>query len=288
MAGKSAIVNRSGRKSLLSIQEKVFLHLLAHQRFYQDPDAPKALTQEGIATSTGVGRNNVSKVLLSLAKEGDIEIGTKHVKGLPTVRRVYMLTPKGFSKALELKEDVESTTVKVIDFDGKEKTDEVGKLNIYLPKRYTLLELAMGVSRGHFDCASFHEMKIKEERRFVDYTDRKPTVRVFLGREKELKRLGDFLGGDKGRMLVVHGIPGIGKTTLLAKFAQDVRDQTNVFWYRMHEWVTPKVFLSPLAEFLSQIGRKGLERFLAQNESPGIGEICHILETDLGGAPALL
>lgn len=280
--------SRCGRKYFISSDERVILHLLAYHKFYQDDTAPRAITQEGIASATNIGRNNVSKIVTSLANEGDVEIRRKHVKGLPSVRRVYALTAKGFKRALALKEEIEKTAVTVIDFDGHERNESVGNLNIFLPKSYTLLELAMGVIRGRFDCAAFHEMKIKEERRFVDYTDRKPTVRIFVGRENELKQLNDFLESNRIKVIVVYGIPGIGKTTLLAKFAQEVRDRINVFWYRLSEWVTQKILLTPLAEFLSQMGKKGLERLISQTENPSIGEICHILETDLKDADALL
>jgi tetratricopeptide (TPR) repeat protein/DNA-binding MarR family transcriptional regulator len=281
-------VNRSGRKFLLNMEEKIILQLLSQHRFYQDADAPVALTQDGIAAATGIGRNNISRIVNNLSKEGDVEIQSKHVKGLPSIRRVHFLTPKGFQKALKLKDEIETTRVKVIDFDGKEKVDEVGKLNIYLPRPYSLLELTIAITRGRFDCSSFHEMKIKEERRFVDFTDRKPTIRLFTGRERELSELSDFLTSENARIMVVHGIPGIGKTTLLAKFAQDIRDRTNVFWYRVHEWMTLKVLLDPLAKFLSQLGRRGLERFLAQNETPGIGDITNVASTDLKDLSALI
>ncbi|MDD1768906.1 MAG: hypothetical protein LUQ55_02865, partial [Methanomassiliicoccales archaeon] len=186
-------MNRGGRKFLLNMEEKIILQLLSQHRFYQDADAPVALTQDGIAAATGIGRNNISRIVNGLAKEGDVEIESKHVKGLPSIRRVHLLTSKGFQKALRLKDEIEKTRVKVIDFDGKEKVDEIGKLNIYLPRPYSLLELTIAITRGQFDCSSFHEMKIKEERRFVDFTDRKPTVRLFTGREKELSELSDFL-----------------------------------------------------------------------------------------------
>jgi tetratricopeptide (TPR) repeat protein len=281
-------VRRCNRKYLLSSDERVILHLLAYHKFHQDDTAPRAITQEGIASATNIGRNNVSKIVTSLANQGDVEIRTKHVKGLPSVRRVYALTPKGFKRALALKEEIEKTEVTVVDFNGNETNESVGNLNIFLPKSYTLLELAMGVIRGRFDCTAFHNMKIKEERRFVDYTDRKPTIRTFVGRENELKKLNDFLESSRTKVIVVYGIPGIGKTTLLAKFAQEVRNKINVFWYRLNDWVTQKIFLTPLAEFLSQMGKKGLERFISQTENPSIGEICHILETDLKDANALI
>ena len=271
----------------MTVREKVVLHLLAFQRYLQDADAPKGVTQDGISQGTDVGRNNVTKVVTELAKEGMVEIQTKHVKGLPSVRKVYYLTHNGLHEALSLKGDIESTRISIIDMQGVKVEDDMGRLNLCLPKRYSFLELAMGVSRGEFDCHSFHEGKIKEERRFVDFTDRKPTVRYFYGRSGELRELNEFLNSAHTKILIVEGIAGIGKTTLLAKFAQDFRDQANIFWFKVHEWVNLKGLLRPLGEFLSQVGKKGLEWYLTQIEVPNLSEVCHILETELKDISAL-
>ena len=279
---------RAGKKSLLIVREKVLLHILSYHKYLQDPDAPASATQEGIADAVSVGRNNISKIVNALAKEGLVEVQTKHVKGFATVKRVYFLLPKGFEAALELKKEIESVPVGIIDFDGKVHRDVVGKIGVYLPKRYTFLEMVTGVHQGKFDCASFHEGKAKEERRFIDYTDRKPAVRTFYGRSEELDRLSRFLDSDTAHIMAVCGIPGIGKTSLIAKFVQDVREQRNLFWYRIHEWVTLKILLAPFAEFLSQLGRKGLESYLSRTEVPQVGEISVLLESELKDLSAVV
>ncbi len=281
-------MNRAARKSLLTARERVLLHLLAYQRYSQDADAPKAVIQEGIADAVEVGRNNVAKILNEMANERIVDILSKHVKGLPSVRRVYFLSTKGFDEAKHLKEDLEAMKVEVIDLKGDVHQDEVGRLSVYMPGNYTFLEIIMGVARGKFDCRSFHESKTKEERRFVDFTDKKPAVRSFFGREKEYRQLMDLINGESTRAIIIYGIPGIGKTTLLAKFAQDVREQTNVFWLKIHEWVNVRGLLRPLAEFLSQLGKKNLEWYLNQNETPHTGEVLQILITDMGDIPVLL
>ncbi len=153
---------RAGKKSLLIVREKVLLHILSYHKYLQDPDAPASATQEGIADAVSVGRNNISKIVNALAKEGLVEVQTKHVKGFATVKRVYFLLPKGFEAALELKKEIESVPVGIIDFDGKVHRDVVGKIGVYLPKRYTFLEMVTGVHQGKFDCASFHEGKARK------------------------------------------------------------------------------------------------------------------------------
>jgi len=241
------------------VKERVFLHLLFQQRFVMDSDSPKSVTQEGVAKAVDVGRNNVAKVLAEMRKEGTVDTFTRHVKGLPSVRKVYFLSAKGLEKAKAIKQDVESTKVDIIDLQGQHLQDEIGRLGNYLPKRYDLLELINGIVQGSIDCRNFHENRMREERRYVDFTDKKPAVRAFYGREREIGMLSDLLTSETKRMVVINGIPGIGKTTLLAKFAQNVRDRTSVFWYKVHEWANLKALLRPLAEFLSQMGRRNLE-----------------------------
>jgi tetratricopeptide (TPR) repeat protein len=281
-------VNRASRKSLLIARERVLLHLLPLHRYVHDTDAPRSVTQEGIANSVDVGRNNVAKILQELENEGVVDVTTKHVKGMPSVRRVYFLSQRGFDEARRLKEEIETIKVQIIDLKGDEHEEDVGRLSLFIPTSYTFLELAMGVERGRFDCQSFHESKTKQERRFVDFSDKKPAVRNFFGREKEMRALHDLVTLDAPRAVVIFGIPGIGKTTLIAKFAQEVRDRTNVFWLKVHEWVNVRGLLRPLAEFLSQLGKKNLEWYLGQNEMPHTGEVLQILITDLQDISALL
>lgn len=286
--GRFSLVNHTVGRSLLTVKERVFLHLLFQQRFMMDPDSPKTVTQEGVATAVDVGRNNVAKVLADMDKEGLVETFTRHVKGLPSVRKVYFLTPTGQEEAKRIKQGLEATVVEVIDLNGQQHQDEIGRLGNYLPKRYGLLELVNGIVQNSIDCRNFHENKMREERRYVDFTDKKPAVRSFFGREREIQILSDLLTSESRRLVVINGIPGIGKTTLLAKFAQNVRESTNVFWYKVHEWANMKTMLRPLAEFLTQMGRRNLEWYLNQTEAPAVGEVTHILEADLKDVSALL
>jgi tetratricopeptide (TPR) repeat protein len=281
-------VNRSSRAAFLTTKEKVMLHLMAYHRFNTDDDAPKAVSQDGIAAVVSVGRNNLAKTLGEMVEETFVEVKSKHVKGMPSMRKVYFLTPLGFNRSITLREELESTRITAVDLQGKEQALALAKLGPLLPKNYNLLEVCMGIEKGRIDCRAFHEGRIKEERRFVDFTDKKPAVRHFFGREQEIGILNDFVGPGTARLLVVQGIPGIGKTTLMAKYAQDVRDRINVFWFKLHEWVNCKGFLRPVAEFLSQLGKKNLEWYLAQTELPAVGEVCQILETDMRDVSALL
>ena len=46
----------------------------------------------------------------------------------------------------------------------------------------------------------------------------------FVGRTQELRALLDAVTGDQTFVVHVHGVPGIGKSSLVARFAHDARD----------------------------------------------------------------
>ncbi len=146
-------VNHGPNRSLLTVRERVSLHLLLQNRFALDSDSPKTVTQEGVAKAVEVGRNNVAKVLAEMGRDGVLDTFTKHVKGLLSVRKVYFLTPKGLDEAKTIKQELESSEVEVIDLKrGTPSTRR--RLGNYLPKRYDL-RAAERILQGVLDCRTF-------------------------------------------------------------------------------------------------------------------------------------
>ncbi|MDI6708407.1 MAG: tetratricopeptide repeat protein, partial [Candidatus Thermoplasmatota archaeon] len=125
---------------------------------------------------------------------------------------------------------------------------------------------------------------ILEPKRYVDYTDRKPEFRYFIGREKELKEINNFMGS-KSKILCIKGIAGIGKTALLSKFLEDV--EMNVFWHRFSEFGTLRSLLTKASDFLSRTERRKLENYL-KGERFEVEEILILLEQELKGSNSLL
>ncbi len=91
----------------LTLADQVLLHLATHQIREYDFGyvAPPELTQDGIANALGIGRNNIPRILKKLMKDGLIEEKKAHVHGAKHRRKVYILTPKGFLKVIELREE---------------------------------------------------------------------------------------------------------------------------------------------------------------------------------------
>lgn len=72
-----------------------------------------------------------------------------------------------------------------------------------------------------------------------------PIVTSFIGRRAELELIRSWKGP-----IIIWGMPGIGKTTLVAKFIWDSGLENKTFWYNCKEIDTFQYFLSKLAAFL--------------------------------------
>ena len=102
------------------------------------------------------------------------------------------------------------------------------------------------------------------------YKVRVPPVRVFVGREREL---GALLK-DKAGLFVVTGIAGIGKTTLVSRFAGEATGRGGkaegtpvLFWHDIREPDSLRYVIAKLAAFLSGYGYPALSRLVRNGVS---------------------
>src|SRR5579875_200786 len=80
-----------------------------------------------------------------------------------------------------------------------------------------------------------------------------PRPTNFVGRTKELEMLRNVEG-----TLVVWGMPGIGKTTLVSQFARSVIAETPIFWHQISEVDSFQYFITKVAIFLNTLGDRRL------------------------------
>jgi tetratricopeptide (TPR) repeat protein len=125
-------------------------------------------------------------------------------------------------------------------------------------------------------------------KKFIDRTDTAPKPRTFVGREDEVKKIKSWVDSEDFKIIVIFGIPGIGKTTLAWKIVDDYRNNKHLFWYRFHRWDTIRHTLVALAEFLNAANHRRLKLYLSSNPSIDLFEISKILEDELKDANMLL
>lgn len=80
-----------------------------------------------------------------------------------------------------------------------------------------------------------------------------PSVEGFLGRETELTRYLNHL--QTNGSVVIAGMPGVGKTMLMAKLAKQIGKPKNIFWHPCHQGESLLTLIRKLAGFLFWHGK---------------------------------
>jgi tetratricopeptide (TPR) repeat protein len=114
----------------------------------------------------------------------------------------------------------------------------------------------------------------------VHFIEKAPKLTYFVGRKNELDTIKNCISDTKCKMVVVHGIAGIGKTTLAAKVLEILQCEYNIFWYRFHEWDTLRNILGSISKYLLKFNKPKLKQYLDSNQNIDVNEIGELLEND--------
>lgn len=136
-------------------------------------------------------------------------------------------------------------------------------------------------SEDHLDMGAMFEPKI-----YLDFSERSPEVENFVGRESEITQISEFIDSEIG-VLVIRGIAGIGKSTLLSKISEQQRANMSIFWHRFYKFSTLRGMLTKLSEFLAKLGRERLKNYLSAGKLEP-EELIMLLEDELATVDALL
>ena len=292
MPGRSTAYQR---KLYFTTEDRILLHLLDYVGYEGEISQPDEVTQFGIADAIRLGRSTVSKSIRRLMVDKLVRSHRAHVPSGDLRRTVYFLTDTGSSRANRRKLEIEEDVVLFRDKDGTERRLKVAQIPKLVPEYATLLDVAAHVAEGVFDLRTYEA----RQQRFVDLTDRLPRLRYFFGRAEEVAAMEAFLASPSARVLVITGITGIGKTTLLSRELEAWRGSRHLSFHRVMEWTTLRNVAQHLAEFLTRLSRKQLVQYLEAHDRPepangppgreiDIEQIASILAADLRDVPAVL
>jgi len=246
---------------VLSQNERLLLHLAELDRFRDEPDVPLAASQEGIAEKLGTQVVNASRALASLESEGLVFDRLAHVRGAPKRRRAYFLTENGRAAALAIKTDIGKRGV-VIEHAGKTQElsieDAVRRLTSLLGRTvgfFEVVELGREFDTILSSALADSSQARVSAREFVVRSHGRPKVEAFFGRERELKLLEDSMDGKDAAVILLWGMPGIGKSTLASRLFEGLSGRRSLFWYSFREWDTENSLLVALVDFLSAVGK---------------------------------
>jgi len=236
-------------------KEKVLVHLLNH---YGGDDGgyalPVELTQEGIADRLDLKQNTVSYAVRKLVEEDLLREETHRIKNKKQKRKAYFLTEKGFKKGKETREKMLETKVDVIP-DSEKSPIKIGEINAYFQTNLSLLDIIRKVEKE----GSFEPEKEKAKQSFEAHITHLPS-----SKEKPHPKFDDFmdLWKEGNEIISVIGEEGTGKTTLLSKLIDKIKENNNIFYFNVKSWQDPMHLWMDLSEFLEKCGHHTLSSYL--------------------------
>ena len=255
------------RKRLITVEEAILVHLLGYRRYFGEGTVPIEMSQAGISQAIGIRRSHVSSSLDTAKEKGNVDERLAHVKGEARRRKCYSLTERGMVLARETEECVEGAVVSATLQNGEVFEGGLGELAAFdnsRPLVWMALKtvdgvLALPVTEPEGKGLSFSKV---------------PIVMPFLGRMEEQKAIKEFFEHD-GKILVIKGMPGIGKTALAAKVSESVG--ASIFWFSIGEWSSPRNTASHLGSHLQPLGSDRLKRYVDARERPDLADLRDIL-----------
>lgn len=272
------------KKQLLTVSEKILLHLQEQGRYEELFEVPYSLTQNGIAEIVKARRSYVSQATKELSEKGLVEDRLSHVKGEGRRRKTYFLTPSGKLQARKVRDHIENLPVIVMDGEEEERTilKEVIRQKM---KGSSILEALECINEeGVFDPITRTSAKPST---YLDPFQIFPKPRHFYGRDSELAKISEFLSDKEAKILAIRGIAGMGKTTLVAKIVEKEIASHRIFWYRFHNWSTQRNVLSHLSEFLKKEKKDALKLYLDESITIDLGDVQGILRTQMHDISAM-
>lgn len=285
--GRTAKKRYYKKKYLLQIRERILLFLDNFVGLHDQAEFPLALTQSGIARALEIRRSQVSQVISKLVSDGLVDPELRHIHGGKRRRTCYFLTSHGmdYARHVEARIGTEPTTLR--DLSGTTRTVRLEEIPAILADGSTLLDVVTHIRRSLFDMADYQK-KVRQKRKFVTFTSTLPKIHRFFGRQKELKKLKDFIDSEERKILAINGIAGIGKSILAARILKEKKGKTNLFYYQLKNWTTLRSVLLGFSKLLSELERNDLGFYLESSKRIDVDEIGLILEECLRGLDGIL
>ena len=278
------MVRRYRRKRYYSTLQRILVHLSSDGGFQRD--RLSALTQEGIASAILSGRSTVTKCLDRLEKSGWIVGERAQVPGHRVRKTVYSLTKTGWRRAEDFRVRLGTDAVDVSAPDLDSLTVKVLDIPRVLPAPVELSTVLSLVREGRLDLSRAPRPMTKTTTAVL-WGKTIPQIEKLVGRAGELGDLNTWMAGSSP-VLVVTGIAGIGKSSLVAKWVLRSRRLDRVFWHEFGRSATIDAFISNLAEFLARLGRRGLSEYLTEKRPVDLELVARLLVHSLQDTPVLL
>ena len=263
------------RKRTYPTRERVLVHLSTEAL------RPRERGQDAIASATRSGRSTLTKWLGRLESERLVVRERVRIEGHRLPKYAYYLTDEGWATATRLRERLGTEVVTL-------QAPHLGPISVRLAEIPALpasrLDLTSAVS-----LVAKERIDLKAGARSrgpVVWRSGLRQVDRLFGREEELHRLDAWYAG-RSRVLLVTGLPGIGKSALVAGWVASRRPDASVYAFELQRSTPPAALLGDMGAFLTALGKPSLSAHVAQGDPLDLGLVRRLLARDLAGTRIL-
>lgn len=239
----------------IGVKDRILLHLL-HQDFQANRYmVTSLLTRPGIAEACGMHPPNVSRTMKELVRNGWVSEHTRAIQGDERRQKTWQLTTQGKAEANSRSKQLKQTKVLIREIEGELVEIEAGEAGSFLATDLPLLQILLHAQ--HEGVLVYGDIRFGQIRKVTEgddmpkpgrlitlvgahatYANQPPTTRPVYGRDEEVQLLQQWFN-DRKPCVVVHGIAGIGKSTLVSHWLQqqmEIEPHLSVCWYPCQPW----------------------------------------------------
>ena len=266
----------------LTTEERILLHLHRYCGRKSEWEAPYELSQAGISAELHLPQSSISRALSALKEKGLIEEGVLYVRGERRKKKAYFPSPLGMRESERLIEELNGCTVNVAGRGDMSIRD--AKELILKEKGLNVHPLRLYLEFSESGAVDMEEIEKNREHVLFHVPERKSEI---YGRGREMKAINERMGTSK--ILIIKGMAGMGKSTLLTEIAHELSKSRDVFWYRFREGRGLINLKRELNEFIRATGKRPVEkekgpeefyRTLADADSALIFDDLHMADAD--------
>ncbi len=239
----------------ITTEQRVLLHIYRYGSHGGGWEAPYEISQSGISGALHLPQSTISRALKSLKSRGLVLDRVMYIRGEKRKKSAYFPSSQGMEEARRLLEEIEKIPVKIRDEEHimelsfGEALKYIGKRKGVSPYLLDIYEISR--KEGVVDIAVFGAKK-----RIIFHAPE--SMGHFVGRSGELSAITENIRDFK--VIVVKGMAGMGKTSLLLRASEKLAGRYDIFWYTARKGHRELELMKELNEFLKILGKKTVDR----------------------------
>ena len=239
----------------IAVKDRILLHLLQEDEQADRYVVSAALTRPGIAEACAQHPPNVSRAMRDLLRNKQVSEHSRSIRGEDRKQKTWQLTSLGREEAASRLKELSSHKVLIRDQEGTLLEIESGSAADRLQADMSVLQILLHAQHEGvltFGDIRFGLVKKKDEQNnlpppgrlkllagaHATYHTSPPKTRPVHGRSDSRDNLDSWFE-NKSPCMVIHGIAGIGKSTLVADWLETRMKETphlSVCWYPCQPW----------------------------------------------------